>query len=197
MQLAHVRECLTGEAHRAAQRKYKVKAEVKRVADANAKVEAEAECVEEERRAAVRARMAALLQCFGVREAFRTLHCLLQPALAEYEGRRVRAWAKRAFGALVRRRKAAIARAQRLLRRLGARHMWRQGAMMQLRQRMVERRVSRALRMLSRFVHSVQKRSWAARVSAAARPAMGSAKCEWLAPRGTCGSCMLQSGDTA
>jgi len=41
---------------------------------------------------------------------------------------------------------------------------------------------------LSRFVHSMQKRCWAARVSAAARPAMGSAKCEWLTPRGPCGS---------
>jgi hypothetical protein len=105
-----------------------------------------AEAEAEERRTDVRARMAALLKRFGVLEAFRALQGCVQQALAEYEGGRVRARARRLFGALVRHRNAAIARAQRLLRRLGARHQWRQGAMVQLRQRRVERRVRRALR---------------------------------------------------
>jgi hypothetical protein len=104
--------------------------------------------------------MAALLKRFGAREAFRALWGRVQQALAEYERRlQMRARARRLFGALVRRRKAAIARAQRLLRRLGARHKWRQGAMAELHQRRVERRVRRSLRMLSRFARSARGRT--------------------------------------
>jgi hypothetical protein len=54
----------------------------------------------------------------GESESFRALQGRVQQALAGYEGGRVRARARRTFGALARRRKAAIARAQRLLRRL-------------------------------------------------------------------------------
>ena len=69
--------------------------------------------VAEERRAAVRARVDALLQRFCAREAFRALQGRVQQALQVYEGgRRRRACARRAFGALVRRRKAAMRKQQ-------------------------------------------------------------------------------------
>ena len=151
----------TGAARKAALRVLEAESKAKAEAEAEreAKAESEAKHAAEERRADVRARVAALLHRFGAREAFRVLWGRVQQTLAAHGGGRVRARARRAFGALVRRRKAAIARAQRLLRRLGARHKWRQGAMAQLRQRRVERRVRRALRRLSRFVRSARGRT--------------------------------------
>ena len=150
----------TGAARQAALRVLEAESKAKAEAEAEreAKVESETGRVAQEQRTDVRARMAALFQRFGAREAFKVLWGRVQKTLVAHQGGRVRARARRAFGALVRRRKAAIARAQRLLRRLGARHKWRQGAMAQLRQRRVERRVRRALRRLFRFVRSARGR---------------------------------------
>ena len=140
-----------------ARRKEARRKEAKRKAEAK---KSEAQRKAEERRAAVLARMAGLLRLFGAREAFKAHQGRVHQALAEYERRlQMRVRARRLFGALVRRRMAKLARMQQLLRRLGGRHSWRLGAMAELHQRRVERRVRRALRRLSRFVHSAGARS--------------------------------------
>ena len=137
--------------------KRKAEAAAKKAVAAAMKAEAEAKA---ERRAAVLARMAGLLRLLGARKAFQAHQVRVQQALAEYERRlQMRARARRLFGALVRRRMAKLARMQQLLRRLGGRHSWRLGAMAALHQRKMERRFRRALRRLSRFVHSAGARS--------------------------------------
>ena len=139
----------------------KAESKAKRLAAAEAKRVAK----EAKRRAAVRARLAGLLRRFGARAAFQALKARVLEDLQVHRRAQLRAKARRAFGALVRRRMAAFARVQQLLRRLGGRHKWRQAAMAELRARKAERRALEvrrlariALRMFSRFVHSAGAR---------------------------------------
>ena len=139
----------------------KAESKAKRLAAAEAKRVA----MEARRRAAVRARLAGLLRRFGGRAAFQALKARVLEDLQVHRRAQLRAKARRAFGALVRRRMAAFARVQQLLRRLGGRHKWRQAAMAELRARKAERRALEvrrlariALRMFSRFVHSAGAR---------------------------------------